>query len=398
MQDYNISIIVMDTLRNDTFSEIFQKQGLAHDNFFLYDKCIAPAPWTLPSHASLLSGMYPSSHGAHETKKVKSLNIEQIKLKHKTIVSYLKQNGYNTSCISANPYVHPIYGFDEFNFFYEESYFTDIFGSVIEISDELKPKISEYRNKFGNNIIELSKAIIKEDPNLFIDVFFSSAARTPRAAAKKIKAKFIDGWPLEKGGSKIVKKIKDMDFDKKSFLFVNLMEAHDPYIGKKNMDFNWSTPFKDKPIDPDLIKIWKKIYLKGSMLSYNYANSITKNLLDRYGEDQIIILVSDHGQALGENGFVGHGTVLDDEVIRVPLAIYAPRKIKQKKIEGYQSLVNIPEFIKFALIGSANASTKLTSKKVISESFSIPANLYSTPGINMKKVARYDKKITRIFE
>ncbi|MDE1850798.1 MAG: hypothetical protein KGH54_03330, partial [Candidatus Micrarchaeota archaeon] len=50
-------------------------------------ECIAPSSWTLPSHASLFTGMYPSEHGSHETKSVKSLDIGKIKLRHKTIVS-----------------------------------------------------------------------------------------------------------------------------------------------------------------------------------------------------------------------------------------------------------------------------------------------------------------------
>ena len=36
-------------------------------NFLYFDKCIAPETWTLPSCASILTGMTASEHGAHET-------------------------------------------------------------------------------------------------------------------------------------------------------------------------------------------------------------------------------------------------------------------------------------------------------------------------------------------
>lgn len=42
-------------------------------------------------------------------------------------------------------------------------------------------------------------------------------------------------------------------------------------------------------------------------------------------EDALIVFTSDHGEALGARGFVGHGEHLYDELLRVPLVIKAPR-------------------------------------------------------------------------
>ena len=78
-----IAIIVIDTLRLDTFNELKDKKRYLLEDFSTIDSCIAPAPWTLPSHASLFTGLYPSQHKAHETKYIKSLNIDKIKLKKK---------------------------------------------------------------------------------------------------------------------------------------------------------------------------------------------------------------------------------------------------------------------------------------------------------------------------
>ena len=69
---------------------------------------------------------------------------------------------------------------------------------------------------------------------------------TPKAAIKKIRAKLIEGWPIEKGGKNILNTIKGIRFKEPFFLFVNFMEAHDPYVGIKGKDFNWVTPFLKK--------------------------------------------------------------------------------------------------------------------------------------------------------
>ena len=178
MKKPNVSIIVLDTMRLDAFRNALKANPgfLGGMNYTEFDRCIAPSSWTLPSHASIFTGMYPSRHGAHETRTIKSLDIGRIKLRKSTIVDDLKGIGYKTYGISANPYVHPVYGFTGFDWFKEESYFTDISGSVIEVAAHLKPLVSRYRNEYGSDKIGLSTAILKENPRLFMDLVLSATA------------------------------------------------------------------------------------------------------------------------------------------------------------------------------------------------------------------------------
>ena len=204
MRKFNITIIVLDTIRLDTFTRLAAGKGSELSKlgrFLFFDRCIAPSTWTLPSTASILTGTYPSEHGAHETKLVKSLDIEKIKLKEKTMVTDLKGEGYTTYAISANPYFHPIYGFDEFDYFKEEPYFTDVFGSVAEVSSRVKPRIAKYRNLYGSDVLKISMAILRRDPNLLIEAAATGAILTPIAVIKKLKARYIEGWPIEKLGT-----------------------------------------------------------------------------------------------------------------------------------------------------------------------------------------------------
>ena len=313
------------------------------------------------------------------------------------MIGELRDMGYRTYCVSANPYIHPVYGFNDFDVFVHESYFTDIFGSVVEVSDHLKKDLLKYRNQYGNDVLKLSRVIIRDRPSLFVDLALSALVLSPKAALKKAKAKLIDGWPVEKGGKNIVRMVRNTKYKAPFFLFLNFMEAHDPYVGGKGNDFNWATPFLKKPISAALLEKWKRLYLTASRKAMRYGYEAISSLVERYGDSQIIILTSDHGQAFNEHGFVGHGTVVFDEVVKVPLLVIMPKWLNREKKKGYQSLVNIPDFILSALAGNKDALKLLSSDRVYAETFSIPANISNVKGIDRKKMAKFDKYQKREF-
>ncbi|MDE1860331.1 MAG: sulfatase-like hydrolase/transferase [Candidatus Micrarchaeota archaeon] len=399
MKKPNVVIILMDTMRRDEFARLEWRHGSLHDLGFLFlDNCIAPSSWTLPSHASLFTGLYPSKHGAHETKTVKSLDIDNIRLKLPTFVKDLSRMGYKSHGISANPYVHPIYGFSDFDVFEEESYFTDIFGSVIEVADHLKPRIAKYRNVEGSNLIKLSRNMLMNDPNLFFEAVGSAARRSPGAAFKKLRAKMIEGWPIEKGGMNTVRRVKEIDFEDQYLLFINLMEAHDPYIGKKGMDFNWSTPFKKEAPGESLVAHWKRLYSTASERAYKYTVEIVRSMMYDNGGEQLFVVTSDHGQAFNEHGFIGHGTVLYDEVLRIPMAIKMPYSgYAMPSGKGYCSLINVKKFVLDAIKHSRSALKNFENRSVAAESFGIPANITITDDVDENKIKALERYEIRKF-
>jgi arylsulfatase A-like enzyme len=397
MKKPNIVIIVLDTLRLDEFEKLEQKHGeFGKLGFSFLKNCIAPASWTLPSHASLLTGLYPKEHGAHETREAKTLDIERVKLRNRTMVSDLSEIGYRTYCISSNPYLHPIYGFDEFDSFKEESYFTDVFGHAIEIPERLRPRIAAFRERYGNDVAKIAGAIMREDPNLIFEAPAVVSA-TLQSTIKKLQAKLIDGWPIEKGGRLIVKTVKGTKFKGPYFLLINMMEAHDPYVGKKGQDFNWATPFLKRQPSAALLNKWKKLYDVASKRAYDYAAQVVNDLNDRYGDNQMFIVTSDHGQAFNEHGFIGHGTVTYDEVVKIPMAIRLQGGNAVVVRSDYSSWVNVKGFIFTAIASPGKASDRLYSKTVYSQSFGMPANISMVPGLDKAKLKSYDKPNFRTF-
>ena len=400
MEKPNISMFVLDTMRLDTWNGMRKESDLSkYGDFFEMKKFIIPATWTLPSHASLFTGMYSSEHKAQETREIKALDIDRIKLKKKTVISKLRSMGYHTYMITSNPYLHPLYGFDEFDVFKEETYFTDISGSTAEVAEKFKPLLSKYRNTYGPDVLRISAAMLREDPGIFFDVATASVMPSLSAVYKKLKARMIDNWPVEKGGKNMVRTLRGMQLKEPYFLFVNFMEPHDPYVGKPGQDFNWATPFMKKQMDESMIALWKRLYLKACRMSYGYAMQMLEDVTDRYGDEQILALTSDHGQSFGEHdGFVGHGTMLYDELVKEFFSVSMPQRFERILLDRYSSFVNVKDFLLSAIGGDERAVRKLYSKEVRAESGGVPANLYNIPGIDLKRLSAEDRPHVRIFK
>ena len=117
----NVLFVVLDTVRKDRLTPYGYDRpttpNLAAfaEEATVFDQAVAPAPWTLPVHASLFTGLYPSQHGADQENPY----LEGAT----TLAETLSTAGYDTACYSSNawitPYTHLTDGFDEQDNFFE---------------------------------------------------------------------------------------------------------------------------------------------------------------------------------------------------------------------------------------------------------------------------------------
>jgi glucan phosphoethanolaminetransferase (alkaline phosphatase superfamily) len=135
----NVLVIITDTLGADHLSaygygrqtspqlDSIETQGVLFDNAF------AASSWSLPSHASLLTGEYPHQHHA----ELKGLNQSV-----PTIAEALRDQGYRTAAFSANRlFFSRRVGLDR-GFIHFEDYFDSVNDAV-------------YRTFYGNLFIQL---------------------------------------------------------------------------------------------------------------------------------------------------------------------------------------------------------------------------------------------------
>jgi len=115
---YNVIVISIDALRADRLGGYgYHRNTSPHLDAFatrgvLFETVVAETSWTLPSHVTMLSGLYPSSHGAVLTTLKPGPDVP-------LLAEILSEAGYHTVGLTDGSYVGSAYGFargfDRFN-------------------------------------------------------------------------------------------------------------------------------------------------------------------------------------------------------------------------------------------------------------------------------------------
>ncbi|MDE1811200.1 MAG: sulfatase-like hydrolase/transferase, partial [Candidatus Micrarchaeota archaeon] len=121
------------------------------------------------------------------------------------------------------------------------------------------------------------------------------------------------------------------------------------------------------------------------------------DLAERYGDNTLFIITSDHGQGLNEHGFIGHGTFLYDELVEVPFMVRLPGGGKPMGTGRYLSLTRVREFILSGLESGSFDTSMLYCKEAYAESFGVPSNLTMSASIDKAKLKRAEKYTRRRF-
>ena len=387
----NVVLVVADTLRKD-YSEGLDK--LLDLGFVKYDYAFSTSPWTLPSHVSMFTGLFPSQHGVHEYFGLNDLVEDYGRLgkqamsRFDNLTSLLMDEGYTTIGVTANWLITPIYGFN-----FDEFYFIP-YPPLYVLNSELYNFIrSRFKESKLRLILDMAKKrMFKELGTMvmsYIDYYYLS--RT-----------------LHKGCNLILKVLDKLDLSDQFFLFINEMEAHEPYsrdmtgwigsISKYEYSFLKSVLYG--LADDYTISHFKRYYPIHAKNSTSCVNKIITKLSRRTDLDKTLIIVtSDHGQHIGEQGRVGHGYYLSDELIRVPLYVKYPRdtrpdlKIKQQDV----SLTAIYYLIKSIVYDE----TLILGDVILSESYGVQVpfktvkSLFSIDEQALKRLYGYKVRISQ---
>ncbi len=347
MERPNVVLIVLDTLRKDGLSCYSNKTRTPFFESFcseanFYRNAIAPSPWTVPSHVSFFTGKYASDHGVHEEIKGNVYPDVYEKLKSysdELLAERLKKKGYNTLGITSNDWIGPGTGFDRgFNAYMYNSGPVDTLLNRIET--ELRPEMKKY----GNSFYEIAKNAVKGKINPFS--FFKDYLYY-----RKMNGNLEGmGYPENKDGGNMVNMLKNASLEQPFFLFLNFMEAHEPYrtLYRKKKKYASvgllvTALYLEGKLNPDLLSETLNDYYKQSFLLDRFVSDIVQYIKEEGAfENTLFIVTSDHGQELLEKGFFGHGIFLHDEIIDVPLIIKYPENYKPIK-EADEKYFNIKD-------------------------------------------------------
>lgn len=346
----NVILVVLDTMRLDVlYDNMNNLPGLSmlSETSSIFKNAFSPSTWTIPSHASMFTGMYSAEHGMHNwydnDKFLES--ISKFPARSKPLAHLMRENGFNTYSYSTNTNLGAgtafAYGFDQ----------AQSVGPFI-VREKHKPQMMAV---LGEDEIGGHGSITKGKTKLeFLREIGPAKALKLFNLNRKWRSELREhDFPRKKGASEVLDAFKDTNVEEPYFVFFNLMEAHEPYY--KTMDFSTlvryyargslTKQWQDRAkMDAELLKIRKVLQSDVEHLDLFFQGLIqylkSKGLYD----DTVIVVVSDHGQCFGEDDFVGHGYLLNDYLSHVPMTIKTPGS-KRSVVEDYVSILDLYSYI-----------------------------------------------------
>lgn len=290
----SVLMVVLDTVRRDRTSlygygrpTTPNLERLARRSV-VFHRAWASGSHSLPSHASLLTGLRPSEHGAHSTPRPHAAASGYLALRSEvaTFPEVLARQGYVAAGVSAN---------------------AAIFDAGTGLSRRF-PLLAATARRACAHV-----------PLPFALVHRAGGANPPWPCYATWNADHItraaSTWLAELGPSPY-------------FLLVNYFDAHGPYRSPDAFRRRFPPPPGSR--DPE----------GGYDASVAYVDAALGGLLEaleRSGrrDDTIVVVTSDHGELLGEGGRFGHPGSTRDEILRVPLLIALPGAGRRVDVERH---------------------------------------------------------------
>lgn len=294
----NIVVISLDTVRADHLSLYGHRRptsphldAWAGQRATVFENTVASAPWTLPSHVAMLSGIDAVHHGVNRH--------GPIPLSLPLLPQRLRDAGYATYATTAGVLLTPQLGFAPG---FDEFWVRGKMESLPEWDAELGNGVSD--------AIHWLKAHREERFFLFFHTFEAHAPYQPRQP-------YFDNFG---GDSKALNAGEPVWLEADGFedaVRPKYLLFHPPAYAS-------GVTYPKRVLGSGDRELATALYDSG--LAYiDQQLSTLLEYLDSAGllETTIVVVTSDHGESLYEHGLVGHSSLYDHD-LKVPLVIAAP--------------------------------------------------------------------------
>jgi arylsulfatase A-like enzyme len=299
----DVLVIVLDTVRAQSTSAYGYRrrttpylETLAKEGALFLD-ATAPSTWSLPAHASLFTGRFPTAHKADQEHRM-------LEGAEPTLAELLARNGYETRCFTANPHI------------------SDAFGLTrgFQWSDRAYLGASASRGFFFiYRALDLLGVSAEDKGGADVAHNFESWAQSRKA----------NGRP--------------------TFAFINFLEAHFPY---HQVPHEFLTPFTQRsPQELRSVSLEVLGAQFGRSMQPAEIEAATAPSIDMYDagvlysdhllsravealrkagtlDNTVVVVLADPGEMVGEPGQFGPGAGLYEPGIRVPLLIRFPARVR----------------------------------------------------------------------
>ena len=298
--------------------ESWAKQGIT------FEMARSAAPWTLPSHVTMFTGLWPFEHDVRIDRAYRKPSP--------TLAEHLRSQGYQTGGIVANVRIcNAAYGlgrgFDDYLDY--------------PCNQEISLTAMMNNSALGSVVMEVGRRMLLPVP---APVPFG-LIRTAREITAEGSAWLDEASgtnPGEINGSR-----------RPFFLFLNLMDVHGPYLPSPDVPRQfWTGPIPSKQLaspesgwnalrarnaatpeqreqrDHELEDVSRRLGDLYDQCLYGLDAELGRFLRDLREKGQLantwVVITADHGEQFGEHDHFGHGSSLYNEQTHVPLILIPP--------------------------------------------------------------------------
>ena len=370
--------IVLDTVRADLMSVYGYGQDttpfLAEwaGQSLVFDRAIANGMWTLPSHASMFTGLPMRSHGAGD-------QIFWLEDQFETAAEAFRDQGYATGLFTNNSLVAPITNLNQG------------FDSICAVREFQK------HTRFALGYLFEKRGITP--PVSWLD-YDSGAALTGQAVGR---------W-LDAHAAQSV------------FVFVNYMEAHLPYRVPRRWREMFMTPEQVRRSyelrrrvhgdlesylnvevlvegDEDLTASDREVIRLQYLATLRYLDDRVRELIEDFRrrgmlDDTLVVITADHGEYLDTHGMWSHHCLTYQDLIHVPLIIHEPRATTGRRIAEVVQLSDLYPTVLRAALGPDAARTTPYARDLLDETTARMERvaISECAGMEPKMIERMDVK------
>ncbi len=292
----NVLLVTIDTLRADHVG-VYGSEGMLTptiDQFakegLRFERTYAHVPLTLPSHASLLTASYPTRNGVHDNGTFRLGDALP------TLAAALKQSGYRTAAFVGSFVLDARFGLGRGFDLYDDR----MNGSSADL---------EVVQRTAEEVLKPAyRWITGAAPS-------TPAPGTPAPSTAAPSTQHRGPW----------------------FAWVHLYDPHEPYAPPEP----YRSQYASEPYDGEIA------YTDASLGAF-FAQLRRVAALD----NTLVVIASDHGEALGEHGERTHGLFAYDATLRVPLVMWAPPQLRPGVFGETMRLVDVAPTV-LDLIGAA---------------------------------------------
>jgi len=346
----NIVFVYLDSVRKDYFDVYASRLSAMADTTF--EQCRAPSGWSLPSHASLLTGTLPHKHGI--SPKVNQ-TFEAL-APDDTFLAQLPD--HHKIGVSGNTFASHAFGFDRY------------FDDFISYSDS---KLFQRGSVHGNVIDPAIDSPVRRYPAFLRNslkepaplrtvgngLFSKVDSEMVRRRISKLPRFDMTGGDAERLSRIMLRMIKEAK--EPFFGFVNYMDAHSPFSPESNLTegphddvpSDWhsdalsgyarATP---EPFNEDTetdMKYYRHLYTNSIDYLDQTVSTFVKDLQALTTRETTVIVTADHGEDLGysdENYMIGHSS-LSEAIAHVPLVVINSPQSSPERITEYFTQLDV---------------------------------------------------------